>query len=533
MGIMSQSVSPKNIEVVEPSVYSFLKVFVFSAGAILAITGIAKIWSGLGNSKFLAVVDPIIGIKFGQLMLVVGVAEIVIALVCFFSKRQTLVLGLVAWMSTNFVVYRVGLWWMDWKKPCSCLGNLTDALHISPQTADNIMKVLLAYLLIGSYGLLIWQWRAARCVNSRKKINPKLSGVSSLAVFVIINCLDVNRQAMGAVFQAEGTLVRTVYRGDEKGSVLFTDSADFFLCVSNRQWFLKTEEEGGRYHFECGSDGLDSYYIVYDESQEPSRGSSEVVRPAVVTEGIYPEFAHPLAAVLWLAFASADYFTSLRTQTMPAPWASPMDDPSSLLYTYNADFIDEQQRLPKNMSWVVSKDRIEKMKVPRHPGRNYSDEMIASLSSYSHGTTGGVFRVLITTNFQGFYLPMVFELVRNFVPGPGVFERYSGTTKRILMPSQPVGPPNIRGKIGVSDYRWQDSNTRLLYLNYVVTNQMWKEKGDPEHQNLFSQRRASLSMKPTVLPFKRQVILALVLLLLVIPFSWMLLSKKKNSQGDE
>ena len=140
--------------------------FPLSAGAILAITGIAKIWSGLGNSKFLAVVDPIIGIKFGQLMLVVGVAEIVIASICFFNKRQTLTLGLVAWMSTTFVVYRIGLWWMDWKKPCSCLGNLTDALHISPQTADNIMKVLLAYLLIGSYGLLIWQWKKRRTQTS-------------------------------------------------------------------------------------------------------------------------------------------------------------------------------------------------------------------------------------------------------------------------------------------------------------------------------------------------------------------------------
>lgn len=140
--------------------------FVLSAGAILFITGVAKVWSGLGNSKFLAVVDPIIGIKFGQLMLVVGVVEIVIALVCFFSKRQTLALGLVAWMSTNFVVYRLGLWWMDWKKPCSCLGNLTDALHISPQTADNIMKVLLAYLLIGSYGLLIWQCKKQRTQTS-------------------------------------------------------------------------------------------------------------------------------------------------------------------------------------------------------------------------------------------------------------------------------------------------------------------------------------------------------------------------------
>ena len=141
---------------------SFAKRFILGTGCVLALTGIAKVWSGLGNSKFLAVVDPIIGIKFGQLMLAVGVAEIVVALFCFFSKRQTLALGLVAWMSTNFVVYRLGLWWMDWKKPCSCLGNLADALHISPQTADNIMKVLLAYLLIGSYGLLIWQWKQTR-----------------------------------------------------------------------------------------------------------------------------------------------------------------------------------------------------------------------------------------------------------------------------------------------------------------------------------------------------------------------------------
>ena len=129
--------------------------FNLSAGVVLAITGIAKVWSSLGASKFLALVDPIIGIKFGQLMLTVGAAEIAIALICFLSKRQTLALGLVAWISTNFVVYRFGLWWIGWKKPCSCLGNLTDALHISPQTADNIMKVLLAYLLIGSYGLLL------------------------------------------------------------------------------------------------------------------------------------------------------------------------------------------------------------------------------------------------------------------------------------------------------------------------------------------------------------------------------------------
>lgn len=95
-------------------------------------------------------------------MLLVGLLEIAVASVCLFSKQPVVALGLTAWLSTNFVLYRLGLWWMDWKSPCGCLGNLTDALHISPQTADNIMKVLLAYLLIGSYGLLIWNWRQGR-----------------------------------------------------------------------------------------------------------------------------------------------------------------------------------------------------------------------------------------------------------------------------------------------------------------------------------------------------------------------------------
>ena len=92
--------------------------------------------------------------------MVFGLVEIVIALVCFLSKRQVLALRFVAWISTIFVVYRIGLWGMNWVEQCSCLGNLLKDYHqVSPKTADSIMKVLLAYLLIGSYGLLICHWR--------------------------------------------------------------------------------------------------------------------------------------------------------------------------------------------------------------------------------------------------------------------------------------------------------------------------------------------------------------------------------------
>ncbi len=139
-----------------------LKCFGFSAGVILAVAGIAKIWSAFGTSKVLGEYDPIVGAKFRLLMLAVGILETAIALVCFFRKRQALALSLVAWISTNFMVYRLGLWWLDWRRPCGCLGSLTDAIHISPQAADKIMKVLLAYLLVGSYSLLFCQWRQQR-----------------------------------------------------------------------------------------------------------------------------------------------------------------------------------------------------------------------------------------------------------------------------------------------------------------------------------------------------------------------------------
>ena len=100
-----------------------LKWFILSAGLILAITGTAKGWTSFGNGKLLAVTDPILGIEFGRLMLVVGLAEIVTALICLFGKRPTLAAILVAWLATSFVVYRLGLWWMGWKRPCDCLGN--------------------------------------------------------------------------------------------------------------------------------------------------------------------------------------------------------------------------------------------------------------------------------------------------------------------------------------------------------------------------------------------------------------------------
>jgi len=133
--------------------------FCFSAGAILIVTGIAKIWGAFGHARVLMVPNPLLGLNFGHLMMTVGLVEMFVAMVCFFSSSTQLAVGFVAWLATSFLLYRFGFAWMGYHQPCPCLGNLTDAIHIPPQTADTAMKIILAYLLIGSYASLFWLWR--------------------------------------------------------------------------------------------------------------------------------------------------------------------------------------------------------------------------------------------------------------------------------------------------------------------------------------------------------------------------------------
>ena len=132
---------------------------------MLGITGAAKVYSSFGTAKVLAMADPIAGISFRDLLLAVGIVELLIARLCVLGGNPKLATAMVAGLGTSFLVYRVGLWFIGWHRPCGCMGSLTDMLHISPRAADNIMKVLLAYLLVGSYAIVLWQWRRERATR--------------------------------------------------------------------------------------------------------------------------------------------------------------------------------------------------------------------------------------------------------------------------------------------------------------------------------------------------------------------------------
>jgi len=123
----------------------------------------AKFASGLyGADRILDKMEPLFLLSYKAFFLIFGCLEFALSLICFLSNNILLRSVIIAWFATSALLYRISMPWIGYHRPCPCLGSLTGAIHVPPHIADNVMKGVLAYLLIGSYGILLYQWRENR-----------------------------------------------------------------------------------------------------------------------------------------------------------------------------------------------------------------------------------------------------------------------------------------------------------------------------------------------------------------------------------
>jgi hypothetical protein len=139
-----------------------INLFVWSSAALLTTTAIAKLVSCFGTAKILQNSDPLVGLRFGHLMFIAGILELGVAAHSLFSRNRIVTVTLIAWLASIFVLYRIGLFFVGLNIPCPCLGGFTDAIHLRREIADIIMKIVLGYLLLGSYGVLLWRQKQQR-----------------------------------------------------------------------------------------------------------------------------------------------------------------------------------------------------------------------------------------------------------------------------------------------------------------------------------------------------------------------------------
>lgn len=124
--------------------------FVFCAGFLLVVTGLAKLLSVAEPSGRLLIPDPVLLLPYHALLWGVGLLEIAVALVCFLVKDKHLAIALLTWLSTSFAAYRIALWGTGYREPCSCLGTLTTVVGVDARVADLAMVGVLLFFLTGS-----------------------------------------------------------------------------------------------------------------------------------------------------------------------------------------------------------------------------------------------------------------------------------------------------------------------------------------------------------------------------------------------
>jgi hypothetical protein len=144
--------SPELNRVVVPG--RWLRGFYYSAAFLLALTGAAKLVSATGSARMFRLPDPLLTMSFRSEFILFGIIEIAIATICVFSHHPRLKAILIAWFSSSCVLYRTGLLWIGYHKPCPCVGQLTSRLGINDKTANICLWIILGYLLIGSAAAL-------------------------------------------------------------------------------------------------------------------------------------------------------------------------------------------------------------------------------------------------------------------------------------------------------------------------------------------------------------------------------------------
>jgi len=141
--------------------------FIKSAGAILLAAALMRFVIAAGSAQALLLPDPMLGIPLRYAILGVGAFELVVALICLFGKRVGLQIGWLAWLSTNYLVFWIGLFAMHIHPQATCIGSFTDPLHLARGTTGYITEFTPVYLLLGSYAALIWIWLESRAAQAR------------------------------------------------------------------------------------------------------------------------------------------------------------------------------------------------------------------------------------------------------------------------------------------------------------------------------------------------------------------------------
>jgi hypothetical protein len=135
---------------------------------LLFITASTKVISSFGSAPILNQPDPVFHLPYRKIFILSSIIELLVVGTCLASKNIMFQSCLVAWISTQFQLYRVALMLLGMHY-CGCLGTVVDSLPINKATIHWVLSAMLAVMTLSSYAIIMWFCRekqvAARAVS--------------------------------------------------------------------------------------------------------------------------------------------------------------------------------------------------------------------------------------------------------------------------------------------------------------------------------------------------------------------------------
>jgi hypothetical protein len=144
------------------SAFQHFRFLLFPSGSLLLAAALERFMVAASNSQMLTFPEPALGIPVRYAVPAVGVLELTVALICLFGTRPGVQLGWLICLSFDLASYRVCLHYLHINPAASCIGALTDPLHLTHSVLAPVLPIIPICLLVAGSAAAVSLWLSRR-----------------------------------------------------------------------------------------------------------------------------------------------------------------------------------------------------------------------------------------------------------------------------------------------------------------------------------------------------------------------------------
>ena len=139
--------------------------YIYLTAVILFVTATVEFSSAVGSTPILDWLDPLLLVSNRHVFMLGSLMDAGVSAFLFLGKERGAKVMLIGWLASIYVIYRAGLWWAGVPILSCYMGNLTDSFPISVETLNHMAWGLLAWLLVGSHAVSLFDWISHRTLK--------------------------------------------------------------------------------------------------------------------------------------------------------------------------------------------------------------------------------------------------------------------------------------------------------------------------------------------------------------------------------